>query len=143
MKPGLYEGVTNKLIADWDKLITLGLNIEKDYIGYEEYDAEYDDYEYVSDSWKIFEHFYPSDEAALLTLVIPNDIKTIGDYAFEYCDVLEKIIIPDGMEVIGRGAFNQCDALTEIYTPDSVLEIGANAFFACKNLKSVRLSKKK
>jgi len=142
MKPGLYEGVTNKLIADWDKLITLGLNIEEDYIEYDEYDTENNDYEYISNSWTIFAHFYPSDEAAPLTLVIPNDIKTIGDYAFDRCDVLEKIIIPDGMEVIGRGAFNKCTALTEIYIPDSVSEIDTEAFFACKSLKSVRLSKK-
>ena len=50
-------------------------------------------------------------------LVIPNNIKDIGDYAF--CDTdIETLTIPDSVEVIYTGAFMGCDKLHTVHIDD-------------------------
>ncbi len=65
--------------------------------------------------------------------VMPQDIKSIGDYAFAHSDI-EKAEIPKGVESIGKYAFDACSKLTELYLPDGVKTIGASAFQGCSAL---------
>lgn len=65
--------------------------------------------------------------------VMPQDIKSIGDYAFAHSDI-EKAEIPKGVESIGKYAFDACSKLTELYLPDGVKTIGASAFQRCSAL---------
>ena len=65
--------------------------------------------------------------------VMPQDIKSIGDYAFAHSDI-EKAEIPKGVESIGEYAFDACSKLTELYLPDGVKTIGASAFQGCSAL---------
>ena len=65
--------------------------------------------------------------------VMPQDIKSIGDYAFAHSDI-EKAEIPKGVESIGKYAFDACSKLTELYLPDGVKTIGASAFQECSAL---------
>ena len=51
------------------------------------------------------------------------------------------VIIPDNVTSIGRYAFDECKNLTEVKIPDSVTSIGASAFSDCKNLGKVIFSK--
>lgn len=81
--------------------------------------------------------FYTCD--SLKSVIIPNTIKTIGDYSFGYCYNLEDIVIPYGVTDIGIWAFYACDNLENITIPNSIIYIGSNAFRFCTKLKSVSI----
>ncbi len=59
---------------------------------------------------------------------VPNTVKTIGSYAFEWNKTLTEIAIPDSVETIEWYAFTNCSNLNDIILPDSVKEIGAYNF---------------
>ena len=46
--------------------------------------------------------------------IIPDSVKSIGDYAFYYCSSLTSIVIPDSVTSIGEAAFMGCDSLKSI-----------------------------
>ena len=73
------------------------------------------------------------------TSVIPQDIKSIGDYAFEYCDELEEINIPSSVTSIGEYAFYGCNELECITIPSSVTSIGKYAFYGCNKLGCITI----
>ncbi len=68
--------------------------------------------------------------------IIPNSVKTIGNYAFYYTD-LTSVTIPDSVTTIGDYAFEHSN-LTNVTIPDSVTIIGNDAF-AHNNLTSLTL----
>ncbi len=75
----------------------------------------------------------------LTEIILPNTIKTIGDYAFAYCVGWKgRLIIPEGVIDIGKNAFFNCNGLTEVVLPNSVKTIGAGAFYARR--ESVHIS---
>ena len=62
-------------------------------------------------------------------------IKTIGNYAFRYCESLAKLNLPEGTEYIGRYAFYQCKSLSDLMLPASLEYIGRFAFFQTNEAK--------
>ena len=44
----------------------------------------------------------------LTSVIIPDGITEIGDWAFSYCTGLMSVIIPDSVTKIGNGAFSNC-----------------------------------
>ena len=64
------------------------------------------------------------------TVVIPDTVKTIGDYVFGYYLNLTGIVIPKSVTSIGEGAFNGA-GLTNVDIPDTVTSIGKYAFKNC------------
>ena len=74
---------------------------------------------------------------SLTSLVIPDSVTNIGDYAFWNCRSLTDIVIPDGVTSIGKCAFEGCFALSSVVIPDSVSCIGFGAFEDCSSLSSV------
>ena len=75
--------------------------------------------------------------AGLTEYTIPDNVTTIGDYAFVDCSSLTSITIPDSVTTIGDDAFCYCRSLTSITIPDSVTTIGDYAFCYCRRLTSV------
>ena len=93
------------------------------------------------------------------TVIIPDTVDAIEDYAFAFSRTLKKVIIPDSVKYIGINAFAGCTSLTEIKLPKkletigmysfdasglkkvtipkSVKTVGEYAFAECKNLKDV------
>ena len=65
---------------------------------------------------------------SLTSLIIPDSVTNIGDYAFSGCRSLTDIVIPDSVTNIGDYAFWNCGSLTNIVIPNSVTSIGDNAF---------------
>jgi len=74
---------------------------------------------------------------SLTSLVIPDSVTNIGDYAFEGCGSLSSLVLPDGVTSIGKCAFRGCGSLSSLVLPDGVINIGGNAFADCKSLRSV------
>ena len=74
---------------------------------------------------------------SLTTIIIPNSVTTIGGYAFQYTP-LSSIEIPNSVTSIGYYAFEGC-GLTSIDIPATVEKIGEYAFLGCNGLKSVKI----
>ena len=53
-------------------------------------------------------------------LVIPNNVRNIGDYAFSGCSGLTSVTIPDCVTSIGNSAFYNCSGLTGVHITDIV-----------------------
>lgn len=68
--------------------------------------------------------------------IIPNDIVTIGNYAFS-CTGLISIIIPNSVTSIGGNAFEYCTELTNIELSNNITEINSGTFSGCKSLKNI------
>lgn len=69
--------------------------------------------------------------------IIPEDVASIGAYAFSGRVRMTSITIPSSVEYIDESAFNSCYGLTSVTIPDSVFSIREYAFYYCKNLTSV------
>ena len=64
-------------------------------------------------------------------LVIPNNVTSIGDYAFSGFSGLTSVTIPNSVTSIGSSAFSECSGLTSVTIPNSVTSIGEGAFSNC------------
>lgn len=66
---------------------------------------------------------------------IPAKVTVIGDYAF-YCSDVEEVILPNNLKTIGEAAFCQCSKLKKINFPEKLERIRQNAFRSCTALES-------
>ena len=71
--------------------------------------------------------------------IIPNNVTSIGSFAFSYCSGLTEITIPNSVASIGSSAFGFCSDLTEITIPNSVTSIGDRAFSDCSGLTEITI----
>ena len=71
------------------------------------------------------------------SVLLPQNLKHIGQWAFTGFSSLDTVSIPNTVEVIGESSFLNCTGLTSINIPDSVTMIGKSAFAGCTNLESV------
>lgn len=100
---------------------------------------------------------------SMTDLVLPPNLKTIGDYAFHEAGIVD-VVLPDSVEDVGAYAFQTSNRtvetitlsshlktigdfafagalITEIDLPDSLESIGRNAFASARNLESFHLPK--
>lgn len=73
------------------------------------------------------------ENSGLLSVVLPNTIKSIGEHAFRKSS-LESIKLPIGLERIEDGAFYECSSLKYVYFPPTPLELRGACFCECPNL---------
>ncbi len=71
------------------------------------------------------------------SVIIPDSVTVIGEYAFWDCSSLKSVIIPNSLKSINEGTFCGCSSLTSVNIPDSVTSIGCNAFKGCSSLTSI------
>lgn len=112
------------------------------------------------------------DEAAfcnckdLLSVSIPNTVRSIVQGAFSHCEKLEEVTLPESVDfidgfafirnqnlkqiyfpfssnlkVIAEGCFTYCDSLEAVTIPSAVKEVQNQAFFSCNSLKNIDFSK--
>ena len=146
MKPGIYDK-ENNLILDWKKL---GIDVEKDYKATDKLNC----YQIAT---------APNHEAGManVKLVLPNDIKRIGQFALANCQMFYEVVLPLGLEFICNCAFDNCmwlkdinipnsvigigdyalrnTRIEKINIPDSVISLGEGCFYNCKLLWNVRI----
>ena len=84
-------------------------------------------------------HLYSDENTEIKNLVIPNNVTSISDYAFDSCSGLTSIIIPNSVTSIGEYAFRSCSGLTSVTIGNSVTSIGDYAFYGCSGLTSVTI----
>ena len=72
--------------------------------------------------------------SALQTLNVPASVTSIGNYALSACSALTTSNIPDGATSIGNYAFSNCASLTALTLPVKTQSIGSNAFYNCEKL---------
>ena len=78
-------------------------------------------------------------KSKVASVVIPNTVKSIGDFAFEGCTGLTSVTIGNSVTRIGSSAFSGCSGLTSVTIPDSVTSIGDWVFEGCTRLTSVTI----
>ena len=62
------------------------------------------------------------------SVVVPDGVLSIEDYAFSCHENLERVQLPAGIINIGNYAFQNCSKLTDVTIPDSIMNIGSGAF---------------
>ena len=76
---------------------------------------------------------------AATEVVVPNNVKTIGAYAFRNCIGITSVVLPDSVQEIPEWAFGGCSSLTSVTIPTSAQKIGSCAFYGCSSLTSVTI----
>ena len=148
------------LSYDNDYLDTVIITAGEMYNGF--YSTTYIDNSNANNTY--FEEGYLRDDVlAVETLLLPNGLLEIGDFALHNARHLEQITIPAGVTRIGESAFEECrslesvtfagralrkiddwafyncHALKTINIPEGVTTIGKAAFFDCAYLKEITL----
>ena len=69
------------------------------------------------------------------SLIIPEGVARIGEYAFEGCNNLTGVLsLPSTLSSIGRAAFGSCKFTCELLLPQNLRVIGSFAFQHCRGL---------
>ena len=76
-----------------------------------------------------------SNEYSLVSITIPNSVKSIGNFAFMGCKGLTSVAIPSSVDFIGNDAFRNCISLTTATTPFTWC--GTNVFLGCTQLTNI------
>ena len=76
--------------------------------------------------------------SALSSIILPDSVEEIGDYAFAYCYNLRTFAISENssLQSIGFSAFNGC-SITELFLPKLLSDLGKDAFINCNFLAKV------
>ncbi len=78
-----------------------------------------------------------ADSPALLSVSIPNTVRSVGASAFESCTSLKSVILPESVTYIGTSAFSNCKKLQSVEICGNVSEIKMSTFFDCEKLAEV------
>jgi hypothetical protein len=70
----------------------------------------------------------------------PTRIATIGIGMFRDCRNLQTVVIPEGVTRISQWAFRECRALTSVTLPSTIQQIDDDAFLNCSSLTTINIS---
>ena len=155
-----FKGLVDMLSYSHDYLDTVIITGGTMYEGY--YHTTYIDNSNANNTY-FGEGYLYTDVLAVETLLLPNGLLEIGDFALHNARHLEQITIPAGVTRIGESAFEECRSLEsvtfagkalreiddwafynchclkDITIPEGVTSIGKAAFFDCSHLKEITL----
>ena len=75
---------------------------------------------------------------ALQQVVLPENLESIGQYAFRDCYNLQDMVLPVTLKSIGSYAFEDCDNFKHVVIPEGVTSVGTYAFWYCDALHTVQ-----
>lgn len=75
----------------------------------------------------------------LISITFPDTLKSIGCYSFRDCKNLTSVPIPMGLTVLRSGTFEGCSKITNADIHEGVVEIQNNVFDNCTSLISVTI----
>ncbi len=135
MISGAYENDTaapkinitiGKNVKNIPRLVVSGYDVTYSVQAENAYLAAYDGGLYSKDKTVLYG--YPGAKKG--TIIVPDGVKKIGDWALAFIRDEVKIILPEGLTHIGYGAFSQSQ-ITDINLPGSLVEIEGDAFNMC------------
>lgn len=91
----------------------------------------------IPDSVKSIETYAFRYCTNLSSITTPGSVTIIKEHAFSYCTGLISVFLSNGIETLEYSAFGNCSNLTSITIPDSVRNIGKQVFYFCRNLKNI------
>ncbi len=74
---------------------------------------------------------------SLTTLVIGENVQSIGPHSFVSCHFTNHVIIPNSVTNIGYDAFNNCTGIIDVTIGQGVTSIGDGVFNGCTSLATV------
>lgn len=77
-----------------------------------------------------------NDCASLKAITIPDRVESIEQYVFNICN-LETVVLGNQVTTIGNSAFANCKSLQTINMPETLTTIGNSAFSGCSKLASI------
>lgn len=83
-------------------------------------------------------HLYLNN-SEVINLNIPNNVTSVGQYAFYGCSSLQSVVFPDNVTSIGISSFSHCTGLNALDIPSTITSIGDYAFKNCTGLASLTL----
>ena len=86
---------------------------------------------------KAIENYAFYGRSTIESVILPEEIESIGAYAFSGCYKMRSVSFAEGLQVIDTGAFLGCSALQSVDIPASVRSIGLSAFSSCSSLASL------
>ena len=75
--------------------------------------------------------------SSLKHIEIPDNVTTIGDYAFLDCTSLSELLLHEGLKNIGRNSFKNCKQIETLNFPSTLERINSEAFTNCTGINSV------
>ena len=75
----------------------------------------------------------------LITVTLPDSVQNIGTCAFEGCSSLQNINLCNGITNISKYAFARCTRLKSLTLPDSITTLSEGLLSGCKNLTKITL----
>lgn len=76
---------------------------------------------------------------SITDLVIPDDVETIGDFAFYNCNTLKSIDLGKGTKAVGKSAFYYCYNVPSLNITGNITEIGTAAFSSMRGMTEITL----
>ncbi len=147
--PAISDVNDSKFIVCTTITYTATEKVEPSYVRYATYlDFESTfDYEtgqgtMVFSEWKEYTEVKFTDNQNLTSIVIPDNIHTIPENAFDGCTNLQQVTLPNYNDlIIGAYAFSGCTSLKEVNIQNKIQHIDDYAFKDCTSLESIDISK--
>lgn len=78
-----------------------------------------------------------NNNGVINSLYIPDNVISIGSYAFALCFEISSVSVGNSLSSIGESAFSGCTSLASVTLGASLTSIGVEAFAACSNLRVI------
>lgn len=75
----------------------------------------------------------------ITSITIPNNVSSIGSYAFSGCSKLTTINYSNKVSVIPNYCFQNCASLTEVTIPSTVKTLNVGAYAGCNSLTKITI----
>ena len=101
----------------------------------------FDEFQYFISVTEIPEEFL-LDARLLESIILPESLKKIGNYAFQNCVALKEIVIPEGVEgsdYYDASWFKGCENLTKVVLPSTLKILPTHGFENCSSLRTVNI----